>query len=88
MTYAWPDWEFVTDTNHMKLQHLQNKFLRITGNFPRRTPTRDMHVALKIPYMYDFITQQAEVTQNHENANIRNIGQGEVMHRKAKTWRR
>jgi hypothetical protein len=26
--------------------------------------------------------QQAEVIQNHENANVRNIGQGEARHRK------
>jgi hypothetical protein len=25
--------------------------------------------------------QQAEVIQNHENANVRNIGQGEALHR-------
>jgi hypothetical protein len=28
--------------------------------------------------------QQAEVIQNHENANVRNIGQGEPRHRKYK----
>jgi hypothetical protein len=26
--------------------------------------------------------QQAEIIQNHENANVRNIGQGEPRHRK------
>jgi hypothetical protein len=28
--------------------------------------------------------QQAEVIQSHENANVRNIGQGEARHRKDK----
>jgi hypothetical protein len=28
--------------------------------------------------------QQAEVIQNHENANVRNTGQGEARHRKYK----
>jgi hypothetical protein len=28
--------------------------------------------------------QQAEVIQNHENENVRNIGQGEPRHRKYK----
>jgi len=28
--------------------------------------------------------QQVEVTQNHENATVRNIGQSEAMHRKYK----
>jgi hypothetical protein len=40
------------------------------------------------PYVYDYITklcrQQAEVIQNHENANVGNIGQDEARHRKYK----
>jgi hypothetical protein len=47
-----------------------------------------MHVAFQIPYVYDFTTktcrQQAEVIQNHENENVRYIGQGEARHRKYK----
>jgi hypothetical protein len=43
-------------------------------------------MASKIPYVYDDITklcrQQAEVIQNHDNENVRNIGQGEARHRK------
>jgi hypothetical protein len=70
----------------LKLQRLQNKVLRTVGNFPRRTPVRNLHVAFKIPYVYDFSTklrrQQAEVIQNHHNPNVRNIGQGEARHRK------
>jgi hypothetical protein len=42
----------------------------------------------KLPYVYDYITklcrEQAEVTQNRENANVRNIGQGEPRHWKYK----
>jgi hypothetical protein len=55
---------------------LQNKVLRTIGNFPRRTPVRDLHMAFKLSYIYDYITklcrQQAEVIQKHENANVRN----------------
>jgi hypothetical protein len=29
----------------MKLQRLQNKILRTIGNFPRRTPVRELHAA-------------------------------------------
>jgi hypothetical protein len=72
----------------MKLQRLQNRVLRTTGNFPRRTSFRDLHVAFQIPYLYDYVTklcrQQAEVIQNHDNENVRNIGQGEARHRKYK----
>jgi hypothetical protein len=45
-------------------------------------------VAFRIPYLHDFVTklsrQQAEVTLNHENINIRNIDQGEAQHGKYK----
>jgi hypothetical protein len=68
----------------LKLQRLQNKVLRTTVNLPRCTPTRDLHMAFKIPYLYDFIIklckQQATVTLNHENANIRSTGPGEAQH--------
>jgi hypothetical protein len=50
-----------------------------------------MHVAFQIPYVYDYITkscrQQAEVIQNHENENVRHIGQGEARHRKYKRFK-
>jgi hypothetical protein len=76
-------------TNHLlKLQRLQNKVLRTILNFPRRTPVRDLHMAFTLPYVYDYIKKlyrkEAEVIQNHENANVRNIGQGEPRHRKCK----
>jgi hypothetical protein len=81
-------WEFAAESHLLKLQRLQNKVLRTIGSFPRRTSVRDMHVALQIPYVHDFITktcrQQAEVIQNHENENVRYIGQGEARHRKYK----
>jgi hypothetical protein len=72
----------------MKLQRLQNKVLHTIDNLPSRTSIRDFHMAFKIPYVYDYITklcrQQAEVIQNHDNDNVRNIGQGEARHRKYK----
>jgi hypothetical protein len=65
MTYASPAWKFAADTHLMKLQGLQNKVLRTIGNLPRRTPIRNLHMAFKIPYVYDYITklcrQPAEV---------------------------
>jgi hypothetical protein len=45
-------------------------------------------MALNIPYVYDYITKlsrhQAEVIQNYENSNVRNIGQRDARHRKCK----
>jgi hypothetical protein len=88
MTYACPTYEFAADTHLMKLQRLQNRVLRAISNLDRRTPVRDLHLAFKIPYVYDYITKicrrQAEVILNHENPNVRAIGQGEARHRKHK----
>jgi hypothetical protein len=84
MTYASPAWEFAADTHILKLQRVHNNVLRITGNFPMRTPVREWN----IPHIYDYVTklcrQQAEVIQNHENGNVRNKGQRETRHRKYK----
>jgi hypothetical protein len=77
MTYACPAWEFEADNHLIKLQSLQNKVFRNTGNFPRPTPVRDLHTAFKPRYVYDYITklckQQEEVIQNHKNAYVRHI---------------
>jgi hypothetical protein len=85
---ASPAWEFAANTHLLKFQRLQNKALCTTGNFLRSTPVRELHKAFNIPYIYDYITklsrQQAEVKRNHENANVRHIGQGEARHRKHK----
>jgi hypothetical protein len=51
MTYACPAWEFAMDTHVLKLQRLQNKVFRTTGNFPRRTRVRDLHTAFNFPYV-------------------------------------
>jgi hypothetical protein len=55
MTHACLAWEFAADNNLLKLQRLQNKVLRTIGNFPKRTPVRDLHMAFKLPYIYDYI---------------------------------
>jgi hypothetical protein len=64
------------------LQRLQNEALRTIGNLQRSTTTRDLHVAFKIPYLYDYGTkigrQQAIVILNHEDVNICKNGQGEA----------
>jgi hypothetical protein len=57
MTYASPTWEFAANTHLLKLQHLQNKVLRTIGNYPIRTPVRELHKAFNIPYIYDYITK-------------------------------
>jgi hypothetical protein len=79
---------FAADNHLLKLQRLQSEVLFTIGNLSKRTPIRDLHMPFKLPYIYVYITklciQQPEVIQNHENANVRNIGQGERRHRKYK----
>jgi hypothetical protein len=91
MTYACPAWDFAAECHLLKLQRLQNKVLRTIGNFLKRTSVRDMHKAFHMPFVYDYITkscrQQAEVIQNHENENVRYIGQGEAQRRKYKRFK-
>jgi hypothetical protein len=72
----------------MKVQRLQKRVLRAIGKLDRRTLVRDLHLAFKIPYVYDYITKlcrrQAEVILDHENPNVGAIGQVEARHRKHK----
>jgi hypothetical protein len=86
LTYACPTWESVADIHLLKLQRLQNEVLRVSGGLPRRTQSRYMHRTLRIPYVYDFITKscrkQAEFIRNHDNENVRSIGNGEAQHQK------
>jgi hypothetical protein len=88
MTYACPAWEFAAESHIFKLQRLQKRALRAIGKYLRSTSVRELHVAFQIPCVYDYITilcrKQAEVIQNHDNENVRNIGQGEARHRKYK----
>jgi hypothetical protein len=71
MIYACSTWEFAADTHLMKLQRLQKRVLHTISNIDRCTPVRDLPLAFKIPYFYDYTTQlcrrQAEVILNHEN---------------------
>jgi hypothetical protein len=88
MTYARPAWVFVAENHLLKLQRLQNKVLRTIGNLPRCTLVCDMHVAFRIPYLYDYRKKSckrlAEIIHNQENENVRHIGQSETPHRKHK----
>jgi hypothetical protein len=82
LTYACPALEFAADSHLLKLQRLQNIILHATGNLPRHNPIRDLHRPFKIPYLHEYGTQlcreQANVICNHDNINIRTIGQGET----------
>jgi hypothetical protein len=78
----------MADIHLLKLQHLQNKVLHTIGKFLRHIPVHELHIPFHVLYINDYITklcrQQAEVIQNHENANVPDIGTGEARHKKYK----
>jgi hypothetical protein len=91
MTYVCPTWDFSGVTFLMNLQRLQNRVFRAIGKLNRPTPVRDLYLASKITYMYDYITKlcrrQAEVILNKKNSNIYTIAQGEGRHRNHKWFK-
>jgi hypothetical protein len=74
MTNACPTWEYAVDAHLLKLQRLQNTVFSAVGNLDRCTPAHKLHVAFKIPYVYDYINElfstQAEVILNRVNPNV------------------
>jgi hypothetical protein len=42
----------------LKIARIKKKILRTTGNFPRCTPVRDLHTALNLPYVYDYVKKK------------------------------
>jgi hypothetical protein len=82
MTQDCSIWEFEAYTHLIKLQRLQHKVLRTTGNFPRRTLIHKKQIGFHLPYVHDCMTklcrQEAEVILNHDNENVHYIGQGEA----------
>jgi hypothetical protein len=88
MIYAWSTWEYLEDSQLLKLQHLQNRFLHGAGKLDRSTSIRNLHVALKILYVCDYKAKlcktQPAVIHIHQNPNLLAIGQGEAIQRKCK----
>jgi hypothetical protein len=71
MTYACPAWELAADTYLLKLQRLQTKVPRTTGNYPRCTPIRDLQAAFNRPYAYDYITKSCSINMQRSNKIMR-----------------
>jgi hypothetical protein len=63
MTYACTACDFAVDNYLLKLQRLRNKVPRTIGNIPKFSPVRDLHMASKLPYIYDYITNYASSKQ-------------------------
>jgi hypothetical protein len=88
MTYFCPTSEHTAEAHLLKLQRLQNRVLRAIGKLDRCTPVRELHVDLKISYVYDYITKlcriQTELILKYVNLNVCGIGQEGVRHRRYK----
>jgi hypothetical protein len=54
--------------------------VRTSSNLTDQPTDREIHVALKISYVYDYITKlsrtQGEVILNYINPNVHGVGQG------------
>jgi hypothetical protein len=72
MTYACPAWEFAADNHPLKLQRMQSKVLRTTGNYPRHTGSRgsrDSSVGIATGYGLD--DQRGRVKNFHFSISSR-----------------
>jgi hypothetical protein len=80
--------KYAPDAHLLKLQRLQNRVLRATGNLDRLTPVRELYVTIRITYVYGYIRKFSrtypEVILNHVNPNIGGFGQEEATPRKYK----
>lgn len=77
LLYACPVWSLTSDSNLKKIQIIQNKFLRIIGNYRRFTQIETMHRELKIEpikdYMKTIVKNYFERVNSHRNKLVRNI---------------
>jgi hypothetical protein len=64
MTYAYTTWEYAADAHLLKLQHLQNRVLHTIGNLDKCTLVHELHVAFRIPYVYNCITKLCRTVRN------------------------
>jgi hypothetical protein len=73
VTYACPTWQHAAGAHVLKLQRIQNRALRATGNLDRCTAVRGLRVDFKILCVYAYVTKscrtQAEVILSHVNSN-------------------
>lgn len=59
LTYAAPVRSKISKTHYDKLQIIQNKCLRIIGNYPRYTKITKMHQELQIQIIKEFVIKLA-----------------------------
>jgi len=55
LTYAAPVWSNTSSTNYRQIHILQSKCLRVIGNYPRRTTITQLHTAVNLEPIHEFI---------------------------------
>ena len=77
MLYASPVWSLTCRSNFQKLQIMQNKFLRLAGNYRTYTEINKMHRDLHIETVFDFVknatTKFFDKIADHENPLMKNL---------------
>lgn len=78
ITYAAPVWSSMSKSNYKSLQVIQNKCLKIAGNYPNFYSTSVIHKEMKVEYLSDFTKKIGHKfflwCTAHENPFIQNIG--------------
>lgn len=73
-TYAGPVWKDCSKTHRVRLQRMQNQFLKLALNLPRRTPTTTVHDLAKVELLQEFLERQnagfVVGCQNNINSDI------------------
>ena len=77
LTYVCPVWSMICRSQYDKLQILQNKFLRLIGNFRKYSKISEMHAKLNVEYIHNFIkklsTDYFNIIEKHQNPLVRSI---------------
>jgi len=78
LTYTAPVWSNTSSSNYRQLQILQSKCLQVIGNYPRSTPIINLHTALNLEPIHEFIYRLTEKCfyscLAHPNPLVREIG--------------
>lgn len=79
LTYGCPVWSNTSKSNHLKLQVLQNRALKIAFNTPFKTNLTKLQDKIKLPSLLNFIIKMCKkfylfTNPIHSNVLISNIG--------------
>ena len=69
ITYGHQVWAAARKTQILKVQRIQNKFLRIILNKTRRTKTDVLHKVADIPRIAEYIRESMQRAYNHQHHN-------------------